>query len=742
MLKISATFLSLAFIFLSVRCHAQGNILRGEVADSITGEPLIGVSIITGPGQGTTTDASGRFVLKIDKFPFSATVSFLGFETKHIVINSLPPGNYNILLHSSELALNQVVVAAGKHPQKIEEISQSVEIIKPDFLINTQTNQVDEALQKIPGVTEEKGQVNIWGGSGFSYGAGSRVLVLLDDMPMLSADAGDAKWNYYPVENLDQIEIIKGSSSALYGSSALDGIISLRTALPDTTPLTQIKLFYSIYDKPKNASEAYWKTPPVKDGFTIADMRRIGNFSIVSSINGYRDDGYQQGSTDHILRGNLYVQYKPKNNKILAHISLNGMKDTGQNFLYSNNVAQPLIPAPGASASGTYIRWNADGSFKYFQDSANTHTIRTRYFGTNNILLGQSSKSGLWYSEYQYQTKLLDEKEIKSTFTTGVTYTLSKVYSDSLYGFHTGQNTALYGQFDQKIHKFNFSLGFRFEANKQDTSKWDYFPVFRSGINYQAAKGTFLRFSLGQGFRYPSVAERYISTIAGGIAVFPDPNLKPETGWNTELGIKQLFGTKSFKGYIDGAVFVSEYQDMIEYEFGPAPGGIGAGFSAQNITNTQVTGFEITTGFEEKLRRLVIDFYGGYTHVIPLNTGYNPKTDTIAEDKYLKYRRSDLLRGNLDLTFGKVSFGTYAVYNSPFLNIDQYFLLIIKGLGTNGYWKEYSSGTTFDFRLSYKLVKWSTLSFVVKNAFNAEYMQAPGNTIPPRTYTLQAIIAF
>ena len=745
MLKISVPFFIFAFIFLSAISYGQEVYFLGEVIDSTTGEHLVGVSISTDATTGTTTDLNGRFDLEISgrPYPIKATISFLGFETRYIYLNYIPQSEYKILLHPTDIELNQVVVSAGKHTQKIEEVSQSVEIIKSDFLINTQTNQVDEVMQKLPGVTEEKGQINIRGGSGFSYGAGSRVLVLLDDMPMLSADAGDAKWNYYPEENLDQIEMIKGSSSALYGSSALDGIISLRTALPDTSPLTQVKLFYSIYDKPKNAAEAYWKTPPVKDGFTIADMRRIGNFSIVSSIMGYKDDGYQEGNTDHILRGNLFVQYKPKNNKTLTYFAINGMKDTGQNFLYSNNVAQPLIPAPGASSRATYIRWNTDGSFKYFQDSASTHTLRTRYFGTNNIIYpGQSSRSGMWFNEYQYQNKLLDEKEIKSTYTTGITYTLSKVYSDSLYGFHTGQNAAIYGQFDQKIRRFNFSFGFRFEANKQDTSKWDYFPVFRSGINYQVAKATFLRFSLGQGFRYPSVAERYISTTGGGITVFPDPNLKPETGWNTELGVKQLFGTKSLKGYIDGAVFQSEYQNMIEYEFGPAPGGIGAGFSAQNITNTRVTGFEISSGFENKFRKLIIDFYGGYTHIIPLNTDYNPKTDTIREDKYLKYRRNDLVRGNLDLSYGKFSIGAYCVYNSPFLNIDQYFLFIIKGLGTNDYWKEYSSGTTFDFRLSYKLVKWANISFTAKNAFNAEYMQAPGNTIPPRTYTVQALFSF
>ena len=61
-------------------------------------------------------------------------------------------------------------------------------------------------MEQVPGVTIIDGQANIRGGSGFSYGAGSRVLLLVDDLPMLAADAGDIKWSFLPVENLEQVE--------------------------------------------------------------------------------------------------------------------------------------------------------------------------------------------------------------------------------------------------------------------------------------------------------------------------------------------------------------------------------------------------------------------------------------------------------------------------------------------------------------------------------------------------------
>ena len=62
------------------------------------------------------------------------------------------------------------------------------------------------------------GEPQIRSGSGFSYGAGSRVMVMVDDLPVLSGDAGRPTASSF--ENLEQIEVIKGASSVLYGSAA------------------------------------------------------------------------------------------------------------------------------------------------------------------------------------------------------------------------------------------------------------------------------------------------------------------------------------------------------------------------------------------------------------------------------------------------------------------------------------------------------------------------------------------
>ncbi|MDV7393749.1 Plug domain-containing protein, partial [Arthrospira platensis SPKY1] len=121
--------------------------------------------------------------------------------------------------------LQTATVTSGKFEKSLGEVTVSLEVIKPQLIESVNTVSLDQVLEKVPGVNIIDGQANIRGGSGFSYGAGSRVLLLVDDIPMLQADAGFPNWNDLPVENIEQIEVVKGAASALYGSSALNGII-------------------------------------------------------------------------------------------------------------------------------------------------------------------------------------------------------------------------------------------------------------------------------------------------------------------------------------------------------------------------------------------------------------------------------------------------------------------------------------------------------------------------------------
>ena len=185
-------------------------------------EPIEGVTVSTNTGIGTITDMEGRYKISIPPGEYLLQFSSIGYENKIQNINVLAGRNLVIDLSLQQITneLNLVVVTASKYEKNITRETVSMEVIKPDFLTNANTVDLDEAIQKVPGMTMIDNQANIRGGSGFSYGAGSRVLVLADGIPELTGDAGDVKWEFLPIENLSQVEIIKGAASVLYGSSA------------------------------------------------------------------------------------------------------------------------------------------------------------------------------------------------------------------------------------------------------------------------------------------------------------------------------------------------------------------------------------------------------------------------------------------------------------------------------------------------------------------------------------------
>ncbi len=204
--------------------------------------------------------------------------------------------------------MDQVVVSANRTEQKIAELSVSMDIIKTSFLSGNHITDAQELINKNPGIEVMDGQASIRGGSGYSYGAGSRVLALIDGLPFISADAGNIKWQFLPLENLSQIEIIKGASSVLYGSSALNGIINFRTADATNTPVTQFFAEAGIFGKPKNRDWIWWDTPRFFTNTSFSHLQKFGKTDLGISGNLTTDEGYRRLNGENLARINLEAE--------------------------------------------------------------------------------------------------------------------------------------------------------------------------------------------------------------------------------------------------------------------------------------------------------------------------------------------------------------------------------------------------------------------------------------------------
>jgi outer membrane receptor protein involved in Fe transport len=760
----------LFFISISASLFAQEAYLKGKISDSKSKETLVGAAVVVDDTTGTVTDINGNYFFKTTEGKHKIEYKSLEFKIQIVTIELKANDTVinNIVLESDSKQLGIVVVSAGKFEQNLNEVTVSMEVLKPSLIENKSIQSIENAVDQVPGVNVIDGQANIRGGSGFSYGAGSRVLVMVDEMPMLTADAGDVKWTFLPVENCEQIEVIKGASSALFGSSAMNGVINFRTAYAKNEPETKIHFYGGVYDRPRRSSLAWWwgDTQPTYSGINFYHAQKIKQFDIVVGGNLYDDDGYRYLETEQRYRANTNLRYrfKGKLQGLQVGVNANTIRTKGGLFLvWENADSGAYRPAGGDLSHYTTYRTNIDPYMTYFTKNNARHTLRGRFFRTvNKNNTDQESTADVYYSEYQFQKRF----ENGLTWTVGGVLNYNEVHSGPLYGTHFSTNTSLFTQLDKKWKKLTVSVGARGEYFKTDSveTKEDVYllmdrskpiakqskvkPVFRAGANYHLFKATYVRASFGQGFRFPSVAERYIKTSASGLDIYPNDSLKPESGWSSEIGIKQGLRLGEWQGYLDVAAFWTEYNNMMEFTFGQygpsVPPTYGLGFQSKNIGNTRIKGIDVSMMGAGKIGPIDVAVLLGYTYIDAIQTNFDLARDSAfntTKNNLLKYRFKHSGKGDVELGYKKVSTGLSVRANSFMENIDSYFVVFFPGM------KEYRAAHDqgdyiFDYRLSYQLMKTTKISFIVNNMFNREVMGRPMDIQPPRVFVLQLTVKF
>jgi len=281
----------LTTLIISFATFLLGQQITGVVYDAKTKEPIIGARIESSEKRIAKTNFDGEFKLSVDTLPATIVVSMIGFDSQTEQITSYQ-SPIKIYLSTKDLQTGTVVVSASRRQQDIEEVPVSMDVLKADFLDSKGFSNLEDAVESTPGVTTMDGQVSIRGGSGYAYGVGSRVMLLWNGLPLLSGDAGDIKFNTLPVENTSQIEIIKGASSVLYGSGALNGVVALTEREPKPDGEFRIKMQTALYDNPSRQSLQWYNN--TMRGLNFADIyygKMYRNFGFSVSASTFNDVG-------------------------------------------------------------------------------------------------------------------------------------------------------------------------------------------------------------------------------------------------------------------------------------------------------------------------------------------------------------------------------------------------------------------------------------------------------------------
>jgi outer membrane receptor protein involved in Fe transport len=729
----------------------------------------------------------GSYILRLrDIGTYTITASCASYKSQTAVLNILSVNSINtadFTLVSDQREIGLVTVSGSRFKKRAAEEVVSIEVIKPTFIRNASINRMDEALNKLPGVDVIDNQINIRGGSGWSYGAGSRVMIMVDDMPMLTADANDAKWDFLPIENCEQVEVMKGAASALYGSSALNGVVNFRTAFAGKKPITKMQLYSGLYGNPARKEMAWWgKAQPVFNGGYVSHSQNFGRLEAVFGTAWFLEDSYLQGDITRRARANMNLRYKPKaNERILLALNANVQLGKSSTFFLheaDSTFKNLLRPYGGTADSSTTLnknqgtRFNIDPIITYQAKNGISHSLRNRVFYSQNLIpeKKQTSTAYTLYNEYQAIKKFgATNSVIKNlNILTGVASTYGNVVGE-LYGNHEYHNIAPYAQVEKKYGKLWLLGGGRLESNWLSGKGRETKPVFRAGANFEPFFGTNIRASWGQGYRFPSIAERYVNTNFGAASVFPNPAIVSETGWSKEIGIKQAIAFNKWVGYIDLAAFRMRYYDMIEFNFGlnlppDSPNATNffdyIGFQSRNIGNTRITGIDASAFLLYNGTKFTHNIIFGITQINPVNI--NPDSLVLSNistsENFLKYRYKYSGKFSIESNYKKWSIGSINVFNSPMVNIDEVFennsttknffgAVFQFGTGLPStirpYRQKYNNWIwVSDLRISYQVNKMARIALVTKNIFNTEYYLRPALINPPRNFTAQFQFTF
>lgn len=797
--KINFLFLSLFLIASTVSLHAQNfGILKGVVKDASDNSAIIGAIIYdpTDKAHGIMSDVNGNYQLKlsIGKHKIICSLISMTTDTFTIVSDSSKITTHDFILRSSSTQLETMVVSAGKYERKLEEITVSMEVIKPSLIENKNSSSIKGVLEQVPGLNILDGEPQIRGGSGFDFGVGSRVAILIDGLPALSGDGSALPWNFIPLENVEQIEVIKGASSVTYGSSALSGSVNVRTAYAKEEPITKVSLSSGFYDAPPIENSKWWKGAANFSNASVMHAQKIGQLDLVIGAMAIYDHGFIGPPTyninlvdttiknnkvgEHTARFNFNLRYRPKKIPQLNYgINGNFMRSSNNMSLIWNNDSSGLYRSyPSTMTLQEQTMFYLDPFINYYSNNGLIQSLRSRYSYTKNVATNNSTsatdlstETSMAYAEYQLSKKINEGLNITGGIIANQIFSHSGLAFQGVVPDNHLQNYAGYAQLDKKMWSvLNISLGVRDELFKMNKDKTVGKPIFRSGINLKLAKATFLRCSYGQGYRFPTIKEKYIHSDIGGLPIFPNPQLLAESSWNAEIGIKQGFKINNFTGAFDVAAFWQEYQNTIEITFGAwdknkdifGNDSISNGFKYLNTGSTRVRGVEISLPGEGRIsKNFKIDILADYTFVIPqaihpaqvfaIDSTQFPmsydSTSTNIKKNILKYRFQHIAKIDLQVTYKKYFIGGDWRYYSFMQNIDKIFYLMepLAHYGIQQYRDENDKGTNIvDLRIGIEINKHFKIAFVVNNALNKSYSLRPLKIEAQRTFALRLSATF
>lgn len=729
--------------------HGQGAVLKGLITDE-SGAPLPGVNVIFSElGTGAATSIEGLY--RIEAIPpgtYELTASAIGYRRTTLQI-ALTIGE----VRTQDIALSEIViesagvtVTASRREQRSSTAPVSLSIMTTRELESRNVYAIDEALRHIPGVQVKGNQVSIRGSTGYSYNVGSRVQFLLDGLPLLTPDSDGIPFEALPFDQIERIEVLKGPGSALYGSGALGGVINVITKSFPDKPETSVKTFAGGYEPVKYGSwrQEWSKGEDIRPFFggSITHAQKLSEkLGFWANMHYRQDPGYTRLSERTSLLGFTKLGWRPKPT-VRLEVLTSWLWRKKDDFIFWNGVWDALNPGilPNgnpASSDNVSSQFGFLPSFTKVINRKLYYSIKARLFGIHLRPLDDETGKprdvetdgtrGLRYgAEYQLNWTPKTNYFLTAGFSVDSNWAQSSFFGDdggSSSSFLQPEGAA-FAQWEQPLlGQLNLVAGARFDvyAISADETITRFSP--KLNLYYIVNDQLTLRSSYGQGFRVPSLAERFANDASFGIT--SNPNIRPEESTSIEVGLRTLRRINTTNEVqFDLALFYNEYSNLIE-------SGVNTDLGAlwfRNLPDAQIKGIETSMEgifFAGKLQTKV-----GYSYLDTETKRLN--TDTGVEETVpLEFRANHQFTFAIDIQPWKgLQLGTDLRYISRPERHNEDFGFIVTSA------EILTESKVLDIRMGWQ---WSQvrLGLILRNALEYYYLERPARLAPPRNAIIQ-----
>jgi len=581
--------IGLFFLLILPAMQLKSQEISGFVYDAKFDSPLQDVSVLlTNSGYGSVSGKSGAYKISgIQPGKYKLMASMVGYliYEKEIEVTSNAVVNINIYLQPTNISLNNEIVISARRMESDEFSSpEALSVLNAITLKQELARSTPEALMGTTGVFIQK--TNHGSGSPFIRGlTGNQNLQMIDGIRL-----NNATFRYGPNQYLStidplaiqKIEVVRGYGSVLYGSDALGGVLQVFSKNPAFSD-SGFKVGGRIYGKwmsedmektGRGEIELSGEKAAFLGGFTYHDF---GDIVAGDTLGKESPTGYQEYSADA---------------KFLVKVNKNNLLTLAYQYDRQNDV-----PRYDKIISG-YEKYHFDPQIRQLGYARLKSNFTNKWY--NQVLftasLNQSDETRIL--QKSGQTKITNEHDLVNTyggtvevhsnpseswkFISGVEYYYDKVASDKLEkdagtetpkrGYYpdgsSSANFALFTSHTYSINHFDFILGARFNtyqitAEDAEFGDVDVSPtafVGNASVVYKINSHHNLIASAYTAFRAPNLNDlSSFGSFNAGIEV-PNPNLKPEKSFNTEIGWKTKYEALSWSVFL----FRNNLNDLIE----------------------------------------------------------------------------------------------------------------------------------------------------------------------------------